>query len=210
MSRLRLVLLSLGVYGALTALGVLWASFAGRPWLLRHPSPWLELPEPWPVLMSLAAGLLLAGVTVVGTGVLVRRTGWARDLHLGFRELLGSLDTPSVAVLALASGVGEEVLFRGAAQPTLGLLPTALLFGVLHIGPDRRFLVWTAWAALMGVVLGAIHEATGSLAGCLLAHVAINYENLQFIVRHDPREPGPPPAEASKAGTGLVGRAERR
>lgn len=210
MTRRRILVLTLTVYGTLAALGVAWASWAGRPWIVRHPEPWLALPEPWPLVTSLAAGVVLAVVTVIGTRVVVRRTRWARELHVGFRELLGSsLDAVSIAVLALASGIGEEVLFRGAMQPSLGLLPTAVLFGLLHIGPDRRFLAWTAWAVGMGVIFGAIHEATGSLAGCVLAHVVINYENLQFIVSYDPRE-GPPPAEASSAGTRLVGREERR
>lgn len=208
MTRQRIVILSIAVYGTLGGAGLAWSAWAERPWVLRHPAPWLALEEPWALAVSLGAGAMVAAATVAGTRLLVRRASWARDLHVGFRELLGELDTRSVAVLALASGLGEEVLFRGALQPSLGLALTSLLFGVLHLGPDRRFLVWTGWAVAMGFVFGVIHEATGSLAGCVLAHVVINYENLQFIVTHDPRERVP--TGASEAGTRLVGRAERR
>ncbi len=207
-TRRRIVVVSLAVYSALAALGFGWAAWRGRPWALVHPSPWLDLPRTWSVAASLGHGITVAALTLASTRLVVRRSRWARELHVAFRELLGPLDSRSIAVLALASGIGEEVFFRGALQPSLGLVATSLFFGLVHIGPDRRFLAWTAWAVLMGFVLGAIHEATGSLWGCVLAHVAINYENLQFIVSFDPREP---------AGDGelgevprLVGRPERR
>lgn len=96
------------------------------------------------------------------------------------------MDAVSAGALAFFSGVGEEVFFRGALQPSFGLVPTSLLFGLLHIGPDRRFFAWTPWALAMGFLLGGIYEATGSLGGCIVAHVAINYANLRFIATHDP------------------------
>lgn len=206
MTRRRILALTLGVYGALAAVGLAFAAWRGRPFLLAHPEPWLALEAPIGALASLAAGVAVACVTLVATRLAVRRARWARELHVAFREVLGPLDTLAIAVLALASGVGEEVFFRGALQPSLGFVPTSLLFGLVHIGPDRRFLAWTAWAVLMGFVLGAIHEATGSLLGCVVAHVAINYENLQFIVSYDPRGPDHDASDAPR----LVGRPERR
>ncbi len=206
MPRRRILVLTSGVYGTLTALGFGWCAVRGRPWPFRYPSPWLELPRPWAIGASLAAGLLLASATVFGTRLMVRHARFVRDLHVAFRELIGPLDASAVAVLALTSGVGEEVFFRGAVQPSLGLVATSLIFGCLHIGPDRRFWVWTPWAVAMGFALGAIHQATGSLWGCVLAHVLINYENLQFIVSHDPREPD----QDDLGGPRLVTRGERR
>jgi membrane protease YdiL (CAAX protease family) len=194
------------VYGTLCAIGVAWAAFRGRPWLFAHPEPWLALAPPWDIVASLTAGLVVTIATLLGTRALVRTSRWARDLHVAFREVVGGLDTRSIAVLALASGVGEEVFFRGALQPSLGLVATSIVFGVLHVGPDRRFLPWTPWALLMGLVLGTIYEATGSLWGPILAHVAINYENLQFITTHDPRAPVPD----ARSGPKLVSREERR
>lgn len=189
MTRRRILVLTLVIYGGLAALGTAWAVYCGRPWIFRHPEPWLDLERPWAIVASLAAGIAIAGVTIALTRVLVRRTRWARDLHVAFRELLGPLDTPTIAVLALASGTGEELFFRGALQPSIGLVITSLVFGAIHIGKDRRFFAWTIWATAMGFLLGAVHEATGSLVGPIVAHVAVNYENLQFIATHDPREP---------------------
>lgn len=206
MTRRRILLWTLGVYGALAALGFVWAGWRGRAFWLAHPAPWVALPGFWSVGASVLAGLALTAVTLFATRVLVRRSQRARELHLGFRELVGDLDAGACAILALASGVGEEVFFRAAMQPELGLTVTSVVFGLLHIGPDRRFLLWTPWALAMGFALGAIYQATGSLAGCVLAHVVINYENLRFIATHDPRTPSP----GERGGPRLVSREERR
>ena len=90
------------------------------------------------------------------------------------------------------------------ALPTLGWVATSVLFGLVHIGPGRRFLPRTAWAIAMGFALGGIYEATGSLVGPLFAHVAINGLNLAYIARHDPTGPAP------SAEPSLVGQTERR
>jgi len=77
--------------------------------------------------------------------------------------------------------VGEEVFFRGALMPWIGLVPQAILFGLLHIGPSKRFLPWTAWALLMGLVFGGLVELTGDLGGAIACHFTINFMNLHFI-----------------------------
>jgi membrane protease YdiL (CAAX protease family) len=35
--------------------------------------------------------------------------------------------------LAIGAGIGEEILFRGALQPVLGIWFTSLLFAVVHV-----------------------------------------------------------------------------
>lgn len=212
MSGRRIVPTTLVVYGLLALAGVGWAAFRGRPWVVVHPEPWgsgqwLSAAGPWaPHAASLGAGAVLALGTVWLTRVFVRRYSWARGLHAGLRELLGPIGSLAILVIALASGIGEEVFFRGALQPSIGWVLTSVIFGVVHVGPDRRFLVWTVWAVVMGFALGAIYEATGSLLGPILAHVWINHENLHFLASYDPRAPD---AESSEAPR-LVGRRERR
>ncbi|QIN80791.1 CPBP family intramembrane metalloprotease [Rubrobacter marinus] len=63
--------------------------------------------------------------------------------------------------LAVLSGVGEEALFRGALQPEIGIVASSLLFGALHVGPDRRYLLWTLWAVGAGFLFGALYAWTG-------------------------------------------------
>jgi membrane protease YdiL (CAAX protease family) len=130
----------------------------------------------------------LAGVAV-GLGVVflsrlaVHRFEWARSLHRDFRALLGPLSTGEIAILALASAVGEELLFRGALLPWIGLLPQAAVFALLHVGPGARFLPWTVSAFAMGLVFGWLFLVTGDLGGAMTAHFTINYLNLGHIAR---------------------------
>jgi membrane protease YdiL (CAAX protease family) len=71
--------------------------------------------------------------------------------------LLGDIDTIwEWFLLALAAGLGEELLFRGALQPVLGLGFTAVLFGLVHVqygfSPIILFLI------LLAVILGIIRQ----------------------------------------------------
>ena len=75
-------------------------------------------------------------------------------------------------------GVGEETFFRGAVQQEFGLVVASLLFGVVHVGPDRRYLVWTAWAVQAGFLFGVLYEVTGGLLAPILAHSGHNAATL--------------------------------
>ena len=181
------------LYGVFTGLAFLWASAEGRAILTPPAEAWWALPSGAATVGSLGRGLARATVTVASTRLLVRRARWARELHVSFRGLLVPLTNGQIALLALTSGIAEELFFRGAMQPAFGLPLTSLIFGLLHVGPGRAFLPWTLWAVLMGFCFGAIVAATGSLAGCVLAHVLINHRNLHFIAAHDVSSRGPHP-----------------
>jgi membrane protease YdiL (CAAX protease family) len=113
----------------------------------------------------------------------VHRFEWARQLHRSFRGLLGTLHARDIFVLALASSVGEELFFRGALQPWLGLLPTTALFALVHIGPGLRFLPWTVSAFVAGLGFGLLFQTFGDLGAPIAAHFTINYLNLEYITR---------------------------
>lgn len=152
-------------------------------------------------LTSVGMGLFAGLAGVLSTRALVRRTEWARALRTELRAVLPELDARSAWLLALASGTAEELLFRGALQPWLGLVLASLVFGAAHFVPRRRLWTWAAWATVVGLVLGGIFELTGSLAGAVLAHVLINGINLGDLGRHDPEldvQPPPPPRLAVK------------
>ena len=174
------------VYGPLAGLGAAWAAWAhGSAW--RHPEgSWLPLPWGTPNLVGAALAILLAVATIGATRLLVQHTDWARRLHVEFRAAL--LDTPAsqLFVLALTSAFGEELFFRAALQPTIGLMPSAVLFGVVHVAPNGNWLTWGTWATVMGVAFGALYAATGTILAPVLAHAVINYENMQYICNYDP------------------------
>jgi membrane protease YdiL (CAAX protease family) len=151
-----------------------------------YPTAWLSLPSPMNHAYSLAIGCAFGALVVVATRVLVVRYAWARNLHRELRPIARTLSASSICLLALFSAFGEELLFRGLLQPWIGLWLSTLLFAIVHQlrGPSRW--VWVAWAGLVGLMLGLILEATGSLVGCIAAHVIINWVNLTYLKTHDP------------------------
>jgi membrane protease YdiL (CAAX protease family) len=175
LSRASLVI---GLYGAMALVGLLIAAGRGNPDLYRIGSPggWLLLAGP---IVGFAAGLGVVGMTRVAT----RHFQWARELHSSFRDLLGPLTGYEIVILALASSIGEELLFRGALLPWMGIWLQAIVFALLHVGPGRRFLPWTLSAFVLGVAFGGLAEWTGSLGAPIAAHFAINFLNLRHIVR---------------------------
>lgn len=180
LSRATLVI---GLYGAMGILAFLIAAGRGDPDLYRLGGS----PDAWQLGAAPAMGLAL-GVAVVGlTRLASRHFQWARDLHSSFRDLLGPLTAREIVILALASSIGEELLFRGALMPWLGIWLQAAVFALLHVGPGRRFLPWTASAFALGLAFGALAKWTGNLGGPIAAHFAINFLNLRYIVA----EPAP-------------------
>jgi len=178
LSRATLVI---GLYAAMGLVALVIASGRGDPDLYRigDPSGWLLATAP---LAGIVVGLAFVGLTRLAA----RRFQWARDLHRSFRDLLGPLAPGEIIILAAASSIGEELLFRGALLPWLGLWVQAGIFALLHVGPGKRFLPWTASAFAIGVGFGVLARATGSLGGPIAAHFVINFVNLRYITANPP------------------------
>jgi len=107
-----------------------------------------------------------------------------RQLEEEFRRILGRLKLYEVVVIALASGVAEETIFRGALQPHLGLIITSILFGLMHFPLSRFMIPWTMFAIVMGFILGGLYDYTGhNLIAPITAHFLINLVNLWLIAK---------------------------
>ena len=134
---------------------------------------------------TLLPGMLAA--TLAGWAILrfsrwaTARTGWGQAMAREFRQVLGGLGSGQILALALLSAVGEEVLFRGVLHPRLGLVPTALLFALLHFPYRRAMLPWTLFALAFGLLAGALTNWAGSLWPAIWAHFLVNYFNLHHL-----------------------------
>lgn len=165
----RFVLLAAAFYGALTVLAALWTAFRGRDLPLLGDSAALGVS----LGLLTAAGTVASGLAAYRLLPMVR--GVAEELA---PRLVDGASGGALLLVALLSGVGEEALFRGAVQQEFGLVAGAVAFGLAHVGPDRRYLLWTAWAAAVGLLFGALFEATGGLLAPVLAHAAHNAATL--------------------------------
>lgn len=163
------------VYGVLLAASILWGFLRGDVNLFWPREGLL------PAFFGLPLGLLLATVVVLFTRWSINAFPLMHELGRDFRALLGPMRQRDILIVSACSSIGEEAFFRGAMQPTLGLVVSSLIFGLLHFGPIGRFSVWTVSAIAMGFALGAIYWLTGDLSGVIAAHFVVNYFNLQLI-----------------------------
>ncbi len=178
----------MGVLSGYAAVGAVAAGVAVA--LGRDPftmPSWVGLEGGERLAWSVVLGGMLGALTILLTRVVARRAPAVRALHEALRPAVRGADGITIGCMALASGVGEELLFRGLLVPIFGVMLSAVAFGLLHQvrGPARW--VWASWACAMGILFGLLFAITGSLVGPIVSHIAINFANLRFIRDNDPR-----------------------
>ena len=176
-SRSALVLV---LYLALAAAGIAWSTLRGDASVWRAGGR--EDPQ---VLLGTAAGLLIGLGFVFASRFATHRFEWGRALHRDLRALLGPLHGTEILVLAVASAIGEEIFFRGALLPAVGLWGSSAIFALLHVGPKARFLPWTFSSFVAGAVFGQLFLWAGDLSGPVVAHFTVNALNLRYLSRTD-------------------------
>ncbi len=137
--------------------------------------------EAMPTFPGLAVGLGLGLVLVVLSRVAARSWLPMTRMTKSLAELIGPVRWSHAVLLAVLSGLAEEILFRGALWPHLGLVGTTLLFGLVHVLPRRSMWVYPLFATLAGLLFGLLREGTQSIWPCVLAHVVVNALNLAWI-----------------------------
>ncbi len=182
-------------YVGMGAAGALWIHLRGDPLAGTDPTAgvvgtllWLERflgPKP---LVAIGLGVAL-GCLLIAVTRWLETWGPVKRLIDGFASILGRVTGPQAIALALASSLGEELLFRGAMQPWLGIWLTSAIFGACHFPLDRQFLAWPLFAFGAGVGLGYTADASGSLIAPIIAHFTVNWINLRHITRIAQRAP---------------------
>lgn len=132
---------------------------------------------------DIGAGLASAGLAIGLSHLLTHRTRIGGRLAGALGAALGALGIRQCLILAAASGLGEEALFRGALQPSLGLLGASLVFAMVHFAPRRDLWLWSVFAFAGGLGLGALFQATGNLVAPVVAHATLNGVNLRLLAR---------------------------
>jgi membrane protease YdiL (CAAX protease family) len=87
-------------------------------------------------------------------------------------NIFGDLATVGGAIaLGLSAGISEELLFRGALQPRLGLVLASILFAIGHL--QYGLTVAAIEIFVIGLVLGLVRNRTSTTI-CILIHAAYN------------------------------------
>lgn len=132
---------------------------------------------PFPLIWNLHAFLWGLG----GAMVLLAASGLVLWTSPALREAMAALDAlilrpllvRDAIVLAVLSGVGEELLFRGVIQAEWGIIPASVLFALLHI-PERRLWIYGLWALFAGLFLGNLYSWSNNLLVPMLVHIINN------------------------------------
>ena len=102
-------------------------------------------------------------------------------LTQGFGQMLGQFTPRHACLAAMASSLGEEIFFRGFLQSWWGILFSSVVFALLHIGPDKRFISWPFLAFGASLLLGSLMVYTGTIWASVIAHGLVNFVNLNHI-----------------------------
>lgn len=157
--------------------------------LVAYAEPLSVFVGPMNVGNQLLFGLGLSALAAAGSYVSFRLTASSestRKTIAAYARL--DLSGFNPVWISLAAGIGEEVLFRAALQPLLGVWITSVIFLLTHTPVyqfrklDKATLVQAAGVFGVSVVLGFIYQYVGLLAA-VLVHVAIDVVGL-YVVRN--------------------------
>lgn len=164
----------LALQGGLLLLGASGMLLLGLPWGVGHP-----LKDPlW------ALGLLLALWALEGLfqRLFPASFGEAERLHRTLGQALrqSGASPQALLLLALLSGVAEEVFFRGLLQSLVvawlgawGVVLQAAVFALLHPAPTRAY-AYPLYTGVAGLLFGLAYLLSGSLYPGILAHFLHN------------------------------------
>lgn len=112
---------------------------------------------------------------LAAAGAIAALIAWVPSFREIARRLVPIADwihmsVAQLAALSLIVAIGEEVFFRGAVQPLVGLWLTALVFGALHWSAPTHALFATA----AGLGLGALYQGSESLWPPIAAHFVVD------------------------------------
>jgi uncharacterized protein len=94
--------------------------------------------------------------------------------------IFSQLNLIDIFLLAAASGLCEEVFFRGVLQPATGILQASVIFGLVHC-PSFTMLPYAFWTFLAGLFLGWLYLLTNNLWTPILAHAVSNFIMLVYF-----------------------------
>lgn len=146
-------------------------------WLVMHFIGPVSLPQALrfgiALPLQLILGLVLGGALGILAWVLVN-VPYLKGTREFFVEIIGpwKLSWMEIVFVSCCAGIGEEIFFRGAIQPLLGIGWTSLLFVLLHgyINP------WNAPMTVYGVFM--------VLAIALLGWAAFEWGLMVAMVAH--------------------------
>ncbi len=171
MSKKTILLLALGTLVVFGGLGIVFIPLARQVEVLGF------LSGPEKIWVQILIGLVIGFVTAKAGWQITNLPMMEKNLKF-FAGLIRPVKLTNVQIvfISLCAGVGEELLFRGAIQPLLGIWLTSILFVLIHgyLNPFNLPLTYYGiYMVLVIGVLGLMTEHVGILTA-MIAHTIID------------------------------------
>ena len=171
--------------------GLAWVGIGALLIYFFHDETFSEnLIKGWAFSAQLLIGTL-AGLAFGGAGILMMKQPQLRaavDQYAIMKQVKElSLSHSQIIVVSLIAGITEEVLFRAAIQPLLGIWVTSLLFIAIHgyvkFGSIPQA-IFTLFTFLLSMMLGLLYMHFG-VVSAMAAHAVYDYVVLYKISTED-------------------------
>lgn len=129
------------------------------------------------VVVGIAIGLAIVAISTI----ISFKTKLFKELTDLITNYLGHFGVPELFFISFVSAFSEEIFFRGMIQDLIGYPLASLAFGLMHTGPNKRFIPWTIFAVIMGFLLGGAKILCGSLVVPIIIHFVVNFGNMLMM-----------------------------
>ncbi|MFM7725783.1 MAG: CPBP family intramembrane glutamic endopeptidase [Flavobacteriales bacterium] len=129
----------------------------------------------------------IAGIAIALGAHLLIASPLLNQVNSSYARILGrfKLNLSEVVLISLCAGIGEEMLFRGAIQPFLGIPITSILFVAIHgyLNPrDWRLAIYGLFMTGGIAWLGYLADTRGLLSA-MMGHTIIDVYLLLYLQR---------------------------
>lgn len=102
-------------------------------WQMQGKNPLIVLMSGWDIPLQLMTGIVVGLVSARIAWFIITRAFFIKQKKF-YQNLIMKLqlNNPKIIFISLCAGIGEEIFFRAALQPFLGIWFTSLIFVVLH------------------------------------------------------------------------------
>jgi uncharacterized protein len=145
-----------------------------------------------PLWKQLVVGISL-GISSAAVAHVVLSLPFMRAINTKYVNMFSQfkLGWNEILFVSFCAGVGEEILFRGAIQPLIGIILTSIFFVAIHgyLNPKEwRISVYGFTLTLVICALGYASKNIGILSA-IIAHFMIDVWLLHLLQRNESTEP---------------------